>query len=451
MITLGAQVFNGFVRFDRERRPQPDLIESWEVKPGASEWIMNIRSGITFHDGRSLTPDDIIYSLNLHRGKSTSAMVGQMKHVQDITKLSDHQISVKLSRPDAEFIYVLGDFHMRVVADGFKDWSKPIGTGAFKYDSFTPGIRARTVRNADYWRTDGGFVDVVETTVINDTAVRMNALVAGQVDIINRVGKTSVELLNSGSGLKVEKAPTGWHAIMAARMDAAPFDNPDFRLALKYAIDRKALLKTLFNNYGTVGNDHPVPENDPNYNSELPQIAYDLDRAKFHLKKANLGSSPIELTASDAAYEGAVSAAEIYQASAAKAGLDMALKREPIDGFWSNAWLKRPFCESYWAGRSSALQMLSIAYKSDATWNETAWKDQAFDKLLTDASAELDDAKRKHYLWEAQRLLHENGGAVIPVFAHVLEAHSGKVKGYQIGGINDLFNGHIPELVWLDS
>ncbi|HEX9448221.1 MAG TPA: ABC transporter substrate-binding protein, partial [Dongiaceae bacterium] len=451
MITLGSQIFNSFVEFDADRRVQPDLLESWEVKPGATEWILNVRKGVTFHNGKALDADDIIYSLNLHRGTSVSAVVGQMKHVQDITKINDHQVKVSLSRADAELIYLLGDYHMKVVPNGFADWAKPIGTGAFTFDSYNPGISARVVRNANYWRSDRGFVDAVETSVINDSSVRMNAIISGQVDIINRVNKNTVDLLKQASGVKVEDAPTGWHAIMAMRTDTAPFNDSNLRLALKYGIDRQQMLQTLFNGFGAIGNDHPIPKGDPFYNSELPQTTYDADKAKFYLQKANIAHLKIPLTASDAAYENAVNAAALYQASAAKAGISISLQREPVDGFWDNAWLKRPFCGSYWAGRATALQMLTVAYKSDADWNETAWKKPAFDKLLADAAAELDDAKRKSIIWEAQRMLHEDGGAVIPIFSDVLEAHSDKVQGYRVGGVDELFNGRNAEFVWLES
>jgi peptide/nickel transport system substrate-binding protein len=180
MVSLGGQVFNSFIEFDGNRRPQPDLLESWDVKPGATEWVLTLRRGVTFHNGKTLDLDDIIYSLNLHRGKSASALVGQMKHVQDIAKVGDTQIKVTLTRPDAEFIYLLGDYHMKVVPNGFTDWAKPIGTGAFKAEKYNPGIDARVIRNGDYWRSDRGLVDAVETTVINDTAVRMNALSAAR-------------------------------------------------------------------------------------------------------------------------------------------------------------------------------------------------------------------------------------------------------------------------------
>lgn len=450
-ITIGAQLFSSFVEFDPQHQVQPGLIESWDVKPGAKEWVLTLRKGATFHNGKTIDVDDLIYSLNLHRGQSKSAVVGQTKHIDEIKKIGDRQIGISLARGDSELINLLGDYHFKVVPNGFSDWSKPVGSGPFVFESFVPGVSAKANRFADYWATDRGFVDAVELTVINDTPARSNALIAGQVDIINRADRRAVNLLKEAGNIRLETAPTGWHAILAARIDTPPFSDPNLRLALKYAIDREQFLKTLLNGYGVVGNDHPIRQGDPFHNSELAQTSYDPDKARFYLKKANIGNVTIPLSASEAAYEGAVNAAELYQATAAKAGLTIAIQREPVDGFWSNVWLKRPFTGSYWQGRSTALQMLSAAYKSDAAWNETAWRKESFDKLLTDAAAEIDTGKRKSYIWEAQRLLHEEGGAIIPIFADELEAHGDRVKGYRVGGIDSLFNGRIAEYVWLDS
>ncbi|MDY0882936.1 ABC transporter substrate-binding protein [Dongia soli] len=450
-ITLGAQFFSSFVEFDAEHQIQPALIESWDVKSGAAEWVLTARKGVTFHNGKTVTVDDLIYSLNLHRGNSTSGVVGQTKHIKEVKKIGDRQIGITLSRGDSELINLLGDYHFKIVPDGFADWSKPIGSGPFVFESYVPGVSAKGNRFADYWASDRAFVDTVETTVINDTPARTNALITGQVDIINRADKRTVDLLKQASNVTLETGPTGWHAIIAAKTDTAPFNNANLRLALKYAIDREEFLKTLLNGYGTVGNDHPIRPGDPFYNTELPQTLYDADKAKFYLKKADLGNVSLQLSASEAAFEGAINAAELYQASAAKAGLNIAIQREPVDGFWSNVWLKRPFTQSYWQGRSTALQMLAAPYKSDSPWNETAWRNASFDKLLTDAAVEIDTAKRKSYVWEAQRLLHEEGGAIIPIFQDELEAHGNQVKGYRVGGIDSLFNGRIAEYVWLDS
>jgi peptide/nickel transport system substrate-binding protein len=449
---IGNAVMNGLIEIDADRKPQGELLESWEVRSRATEWIFNVRKGITFHNGKSLDAEDIIYSLRLHLGPdSKSAAAGNLKHLKTVEKLDTHQIRIELASPDADLLYTLSDFHIMVVPNGFTDWANPVGTGAFKVENFQPGLSARLVNAGGYWKPGRGNVEAVELTVVNDVAQRMNALIAGQVDVISDVDRKSVDLLKAVPDIELVQAPGGWHTIMAMQMDHAPFNNPDLPKALKYACDREQILKTLFNGYGRVGNDQPIPASDPYFNSDLPAPAYDPDKARFHFKKAGLSDPQITLSVSDAAYAGAVDMATLYQASAAKAGVPLQTRKEPIDGFWSNVWLKAPFCVSYWGGRASATEMLSAAYARGTDWNETHWSDDRFEKLLGDAKAETDEAKRKAYIWEMQAMLSENGGALIPVFSDWLDAHHSRVKGHTPHGLFDLDNQRICEKVWLES
>src|SRR5207244_2712416 len=131
------------------------------------------------------------------------------------------------------------------------------------------------------------------------------------------------------------------------------------------------------------------------------------DKARFHAKKAGLGATPMTLTCSDGAFPGAVDLAVLYQADAAKAGLNVKVDRQPADGYWDNIWLKAAWCTSFWVARASATQVLTIAYQSAAPWNDTHWRNPGFDTLLAEAKAELDTAKRKEKLFELQRMLHD--------------------------------------------
>jgi peptide/nickel transport system substrate-binding protein len=445
---LGYQLFNGLVEIDEKQQTIPELFESWEVKPGAKEWIFNVRKGVTFHNGKTLTTEDIIYSINLHRGSTTSAMAGPLKIIADVKKMGDNQVQIVLETANADLAYTMADYHLLVVPDGFTDWAHPIGTGGYVFETYEPGVRAVTNRNKNYWKQGRAHVDRVELTVVNDSASRMNALITGEVDVINRVDKKAVDLLKSASDLELVRAPCGWHPIMAAQIDKAPYNNTDIRLALKYAIDREQVLQTLFSGYGSLGNDHPIPHGDPFFNTELEQRKYDPDKAKFHFKKAGV-DAPILLSASDAAFNGAVDMATLYQASASKAGVPMSIKKEPADGFWNNVWLKAPFATSYWSGRAAATDMISTVYKAGANWNETHWQRADFDKLLVAAQSETDTAKRKDYIWEMQRVLSEECSAIIPVFSDYLDAHSAKVKGHTPHTNFDMCNERIAEKVWL--
>ncbi len=450
-LVIGFALYNGLIENGPDNKPVPELAESYEAKPGAAEWVFNLRKGIKFSNGKEFDADDATYSLNLHRGETKSGAAGPMKAISDIKKLDTHQISITLGLADADLPYVLSDYHILMVPNGFKDWAKPVGTGAYTLDTFDPGVRCALKRNTSYWKPGRANADTIEITVINDGSARLNALLSGQVDVIHRVDPKAVAKIKEKAKFSVVQAPGGWHAITPMMLDRDPYSNADVRTALKYAIDREAVLRVMFSGYGTVGNDHPIPKGDPFYNSSLPQTRYDPDKARFYFKKAGNPTTPIVLQASDAAFQGAVDMAQLYQANAKRAGIAMEVKKEPADGFWDNVWLKGSFTTSYWGGRPAATQMMGVAYKSDAPWNDTHWKVPAFDKLLSDARAELDTAKRKEYIWAMQEMLHSQGGAVIPVFRDWLDAHNAKVGGHTPHDGFDLDNGRICEKAWVKA
>jgi peptide/nickel transport system substrate-binding protein len=451
MIDTGYVMFNGLVEWGQDGKPIPELAESWEVKQGAAEWVFNIRKGVTFSNGKTLDADDVVYSLNMHRGQTKSGAAGPFKAVTDVKKLGPNQVQVTLTSGDADFAYVLTDYHVLMVPNGHTDWSKAIGTGGYILEKFDPGVRITAKRNPNYWKPDRAHADAVDITVINDASARLNALMSGQVDAINRLDPKTVALVQKNPKLEVVRAPGGWHTVISMMQDKAPFDNLDLRLALKYGIDRDQIIKALFAGYGSLGNDHPIPRTDPYFNSSLPQIKYDPDKAKFHLQKSGLSNPPITIQASDAAFTGAVDMAVLFQASAAKAGIKIDVKKEPADGFWDNVWLKGPCVTSYWGGRAAATQMLAVAYGPGAPWNESHYKNSKFSELLAASRAELDEAKRKEMIWEMQALLHNDGATIVPAFRDWLDGHSKNVGGHTPHGGFDMDNSRIAEKAWLKA
>ena len=315
---------------------------------------------------------------------------------------------------------------------------------------FQPGVRALTKRNPNFWRDDRGFVDSVETLAINDATARSDALVSGGIDMMNRVDPRTVQLIQSNPDIQIYNIAGGGHYYFVVRCDQAPFSNNDVRLALKYAIDREEIVQKILFGFGTVGNDHPIPSFNPYFAASTPKHTYDPDRAKHHWTKANVGSG-VAINIANAAFPGAIDAALLYKDQAAKAGIAIDVQREPDDGYWANIWMNKPFCGSYSGGRVTPDLVYTLNYTSDAVWNETFWKRPEFDRLVAEARSELDDAKRRELYAQAQTMLAEDGGAIIPMFNNFIDAGSAKVRGFVPSPYIEMGGGRAAEQVWFAS
>ncbi len=427
--TVGYQWGNCLVELDEEVNAIPELAESWEASKDARTWVFKLRRGITFHNGKEMTAEDVVYSINHHRGEeSKSGAKGYLTVIADIKATDKYEVTFELTGPYADLPYVISDYHLLIVPAG-SDFTRPIGTGPYTIESFEPGVRTLAVRNPNYWKEGRGWADSVETLAINDQNARQSALQTGQVHFVNRLDPKTVKLLERAPGVRVIDVPSAGHYLFAMRCDTPPFDNVHLRLALKWGIDRQDLIDKILRGFGRLGNDHPIPSFDPMFAKDLEQRQYDPDRAKFHFEKSG-HSGPLTLHIANAAFPGAVDAAQLYREHLAKAGITLEIVREPDDGYWSDVWMKKSFYGSYWGGRPTADLMLSVAYRSDAAWNETFWKRPEFDALLDRARGELDVAKRRELYAEAQRMIWEDGGAVIPMFNDYLFGARDNVDGF---------------------
>ncbi len=407
-----------------------ELAESWEVSDDASVWTFKLREGVEYHEGGTVTADDVVASLNHHRGDdSTSAAKPIVAPIKDLKADGPNVVVVTLEAGNADFAFVLSDYHLPVMpaSEGKIDPTSANGAGAYVVTSYDPGVRAVLERNPNYWKENAAFVDRAELLVIVDGAARQNALVTGEVDAIDRVDLNTVHLLSRRSDVEILSVTGTQHYTFAMDTRAAPFNDNNVRMALKHAIDRDELVEKILSGYGAVGNDHPISTSNRYHASELDQRTYDPDKAKWHLEQAGLSSLQVSLSAADAAFGGAVDAAVLYTEKAAAAGITINVVREPNDGYWSNVWMKKPWSAVYWGGRPTEDWMFSTAYETGAAWNDTFWDHEAFNKLLVAARSELDETKRREMYVEMQRLVRDEGGVVIPMFAAYVMALSDRV------------------------
>lgn len=431
-----------------------ELAESWEPSDDAKVWVFRLRKGVEFHNGKELRAEDVVASINYHRGeKSTSAAKSIVDPIVDIRADDQHTVVMTLEGGNADFPFLLSDYHLPIMPskDGSVDPTSGVGCGAYVLETFQPGVRTLVKKNPTYWRSDRGWFESVEFLAIADVAARTTALMTGQIHAMNRCDLKTIDLLERSPNHRIYSVNGGQHYSMPMNTTVAPFDNNDVRLALKLAIDREMLLKTVLRGYGALGNDNPISPGYRYFDAELEQRVYDPERAKFHLKKAGMEGLKVNLSAANTAFAGAVDAAILYKENAARAGIDINVVREPDDGYWENVWMKKPWCVSYWGGKPTADWALTLPYAAGGSWNETFWNNERFNALLVAARAELDEAKRREMYAEMQRLLRDDGGAVIPVFANYVGAMSSKIGHDAIASNWDLDGLRAAERWWFEE
>ena len=448
MQVVNRQLTNHLVEIDYKNHPIPELAESWEPSKDARQWVFNLRQGVEFHNGKTMDSEDVIFSINHHRGeKSKSAAKGIVDPIEDIKADGKDKVIFTLREGNADFPYIVSDYHLSIVPVD-ADWSKGIGTGAYVLDSYEPGVRAFVKKNPNYWKQGRGHFDEVETICIVDVNARTNALKTGQIDLMNRCPRKTMHLMEKMPGIQVIRTDGNKHYSMPMLTNVSPYDNNNIRMALKHAIDREQFLKIILRGYGYLGNDHPIGKNQRYFASELPQRVFDPDKAKYYLKKAGLENQAFELYTAEGVFDGAVDAAVLYKENAAKAGIDLKVNNVPSDGYWSNIWIKKPWVMCFWGGRVTEDWMFSTAYAEDAAWNDMLWKHDKFNKLLKEARAQLDEKKRREMYVEMQRIVSDEGGVVIPVFAADLAAASDKLRFENVASDWELDGFRAPERWW---
>ena len=442
--TRGIATYNGLTQFGDNMTLHPELAEEWSPNSNATEFTFKIRKGVEFHDGSPLTADDVVWSMNRHLGEdSPSVAKSFFSAVKEWTKVDSHTVKAVLKSPDSDLPVKLGEKQCKVVKMGTEDFRKGNGTGPFLLESFEPGVRSTHVRNPNYWR-DGANFDALELTGITDPQARVNALIAGDVDLINSVDTKGIRLIEQSEGVHVNSTPSGLYGGICCLKNTEPGSSDDFVKGMQFIQDRERIVRSILKGHGIVGNDHPIsPTYGADHCHELPQREYDPDKAKFHLKKS--GYTSAELFVAPVA-SGIEETCLLMQANLKKIGFDLRIKKVPTDGYWGAVWMKEPLNVVTWNQRPTANAMLGIQFAPGSEWNDTFWNNERFGELLNLQLAETDPAKRHEMLCEMQTLVHNGSGMVIPYHVNLLDGVSDKIHG-----IPNIPLGFLGAYQWVES
>lgn len=451
-----STTFEPLLSFDDNFELATDsLAESMEID-SPTQYTFRLRRGVEFHNGKTLTADDVMYSLR--RLASNVELAGNPSTASmDITgmkKLDEYTFRLPLKRPDATVPLSLATWYSNsIVPEGYQafsgDVSSQAGTGPFKLKSFTAGQESVHERNPNYWREGQPYFDTVTITDFSDETGVLNALRGRQIDAMNSLPTAQVSAVTD-SGAQVLETPVGNTILLCMLIDKAPFDDVRVRQAFRLIADRQTMLDQVWSRRGSLGND----TYNSDFTTDLPQRAQDIAKAKELLKAAGYENLTIDLPTTNYS-SGYVETCTTFAQHAKEAGVTVNVKNMPDGPYWSDAYTQAPIFTSSYVLKPYLIQASQRSIPG-AVFPETNWPPKSgpgseYLDLYNAALSETDEAQRVEIQRQMVELEYEYGGNIIPVSSNKLDGYASNVQGLSSEaltafGLNDF--GHGFRTIW---
>ncbi len=448
-----VSAFETLLTFDDDYQLKSDGLAEDVTADSPTQYTINLRKGIEFHNGKTMTADDVVYSLQriaTEENGLTGFAATASFDVAGIKKMDKWTVRLPMKTPDSTVPQTLASYTFGIVPVGYKAFPAPqAGTGPYKLKSFTPGQESVSERNPNYWRTGEPYFDTVTITDFADATAQVNALLGGQIDAMTDLPAAQVDVLES-QGMKSLISKTGGWLPLCMAIDMPPFDDNRVRQAMRLIVDREAMIQQIVSGYGFLANDLYAPFDD-GYNDSLPQRMQDIDQAKSLLKAAGKEGLTVDLHTTNGA-SGMVSLATVFASQAKAAGVTVNVKNVP--NYYGDQYLKLAFSVDFW-GTRGYLNQVQQGSLASSPYNETHWPPKSgegsnFPALYQQALAATDDSKRIELQREMQKLEYDLGGYIIPFFGSLIDGYSPKVAGLSPskGTLNLATFGHGYRTIW---
>jgi peptide/nickel transport system substrate-binding protein len=342
---------------------------------------------------------------------------------------------VSLNSPNAEFPSLLMNYNCYIIPHGSASTigKTGIGTGPFKLKSFQPAATGVVEANPDYHEGRPN-LDSITFIAISDVQARVNALLAGQVDLISQTNLdfATARVVQANPSTTIVPDKNAYWYTMPMLATKAPFTDLRVREAFKLAYDPRSLLQLTLQGHGAAAHNNPVPPTEPDW---LPvSQEQDIGKAKLLLKAAGFPNG-ITIQLYTSSYDANLTPLALaYKNSVAAAGINVQVVQAPSDSYYTKVWITKPFCVSYWYTGRPIDQLLNQIFRGGSSYNESLWTNSQFDQLLDAARRQVDNTKRKHLYQEAQSILVQQCGDMVPLFADRLTGVSRKVQNYHEHG-----------------
>lgn len=439
---VAMQCCEQLVRWNERFELQPWLLEGWSVSRDARIYTLRMRDGVRWSNGDTLDADDLLHNLRrwCARDVPGNSMAGRLDALVDpasgrlreeaVERLDRQTLRLTLSRPNAALIANFSDYPALLMHRSYLGSDDPkealaIGTGPYMLEDYAVGESASVTRNERaWWGGPTGPERILWLDHGSDSQTIVEAAAAGEIDATFNTQDSALEPLSA-----LGFANVGSHSpaalVVRARIDAPPFDDLDFRRALQLSVDRDVVMQLAISGRGVVGADHHVAPMQPDH-ADIGPAPTDRHRAR-EIVRAKSTIAPLTLHSVDEGWQRA--AADAVAEQLRRSGLEVERAVLPAPAYWS-AWNTLPFSTTGWAGRPLGVQILDLAYRSTAAWNETGFADAGFDALLDRALAAATNEERRPIMADLQTRLRDSGVIIQPFWRDVYRSHRPGIQGY---------------------
>ncbi|MCO5731183.1 ABC transporter substrate-binding protein [Rhizobium sp. SSA_523] len=446
-------IYSGLTRMGPDNQPKPDLAERWEASDDAKTFTFFLRPGVTFHDGASCTADDVVATfmaiLDTNRPAAARSVLNMIDTVEAVDPTT---VKFSLKVPFADLPISTAHANARILSKAAIDGPKEKldttanGTGPFMLETYDSARMVRLVKNPKYYIAGKPYLDAIEMHLFPDLAAESANFLSGAMDVMLTVQQADFDRISKATGITAKRVPSGRFVNVTMRQDQKPFDDVRVRKALAMAVDRPMLVDLVLEGLGRPAYDNLISPEFP-YAIKTPEIAYDPAAAKQLLAEAGYPDGiKITLVASNRpAIRGQVAIA--LKQMALPAGFDITVESMPHDTYLANVWMKGQFYMGYWGMQPTEDATFNLLLTSNASYEDTAWKNETFDKLIADARATTDTAKRAELYAKAQELQLAETPYIVPIFEDVLTASGKDAQDWTVAPLSRYFYA---ENVWLN-
>lgn len=436
-------VFDTLVQPGDDLTMEPALASEWTTSDDGLTWTFTLRDDVEFHNGRALTADDVVYSLERIRDPEVaSGAAYRMAAVDTIEALDDHTVEITVTAPTPNLLTLLGGYKgMAIVAeenvtDGTID-TAPVGTGPFVFESFSPGDGVTLVRNENFWRADEGLphLDGVNFVAIPDPTVLLTNLQSGDVDWIDTAPPAELESLESSDDVVVGRVAGGDYHYFALNQERPPFDDVRVRQAIAMAINREEITEAATFGAATA-NQTAIPEGNFWFFDYSPFTAGDIEGAQALLDEAGVDELEIEfLVTSD-------NPETVTQAQVIAAELEPLNITVTINDVDFSTWLDLQGQGEFdafmlsWVGNIDPDEFYYAQHHTDGAFNFQGYSNPEVDELLDAARVEVDEDARKELYDQAATIIVDEASYIYLYNPDNIDVWNPNVIGYETRGDN---------------